>query len=227
MAKILIWDLPVRLFHWLLLLLVTVSVTTGLVGGYMDYHMMSGFGILALLLFRIGWGFIGSYHARFRNFMKGPATTLGYVGEAFRFKRGGQNPVHYPGHNPLGALSVIAMLAALMFQAVTGLFANDDFFTEGPLAYLVSYDTSRELTGLHKRAKWVLGGLIALHLIAIAWYQFARSTNLVGPMITGRKEITDVAASADDQHDPHRYPFRAVVLAVLCGALVYWVTALG
>lgn len=218
-----IWDLPIRLFHWLLLVLVTISVTTGLLGGYMDYHMMSGLGIIALLLFRVGWGFIGSHHARFVNFVRGPSATLDYVRQVFRPGPNARSASNEQGHNPLGALGIIAMLGVLMFQGITGLFANDDFFTEGPLAYLVSYDISRDLTGLHKSAKWVLGALILLHLTAIAWHQFGRSENLIGPMITGRKAVSVPVDAENARH----YPIRAVLLATICGALVYGISTLG
>ena len=128
-----VWDLPSRLFHGLLVILVAVSFTTGTIGGNaMQYHEWSGFAILVLLVFRITWGFVGSRTSRFSDFVKGPAAVWRYANALVR----GHSEC-YLGHNPLGGWSVLAMLLALLVQAATGLFANDDIITAGPL-YLLS-----------------------------------------------------------------------------------------
>jgi cytochrome b len=181
-VRIPVWDLPTRLFHWLLVAAVAVSFWSGRVGGNaMHYHVLCGEAILALILFRLAWGFVGGREARFAAFVRGPAATLRYARDLVR----GGAPRHL-GHNPLGAWSILAMLAALLVQVATGLFANDDIFTEGPLASWVSKAVSDTLTRVHLVNRQVLVVLVALHLAAIAVY-FLRGENLVTPMITGRK----------------------------------------
>ena len=128
-----VWDAPVRLFHWLLAVLVAVSVSTGYIGGnVMRWHVWSGCAILGLLIFRLLWGFAGSTTARFAHFVRGPRAALGYA-------RGllSRSPSHTPGHNPLGGWMVLLLLASAALQAGTGLFSNDDIATEGPLDHLV------------------------------------------------------------------------------------------
>ncbi|MCP5371468.1 MAG: cytochrome b/b6 domain-containing protein [Hyphomicrobiales bacterium] len=213
-SKIRVWDLPVRLFHWLLVVLVAVSIYTGLTGGLkgMDLHMVSGQAILCLVAFRVLWGFIGSRHARFVHFVRGPRAMLAYL----RDSRAGR--AWTPGHNPLGALSVLAMLALLAVQGTTGLFANDDIFLEGPLAAKVSKGTSDYLTFIHHLAADALFILIGLHLAAILGYLVVKRDNLVTPMVTGRK-VPPAGAGAEDR------PFaslRRALLVLVFVACVYW-----
>jgi cytochrome b len=211
-----IWDLPTRLFHWILVVLVVFSVVTAEIGGnWLDWHMRSGYCILTLLLFRLLWGFAGSYHARFANFVRPPAAALAYL----RGLRSGSAAAR-GGHNPLGALSVVALLIAFLLQASTGLFANDDSTsTEGPLAKLVSNHTSNLLTAVHEINQWVLYTLVALHVAAIAYYWFARRENLVTPMLTGDKPGTGLVAAADNAG----IRVRALILLVIAGAIVGYI----
>ena len=176
-----VWDLPVRLFHWLLVSCIVVSFITVKIGGNaMDFHARAGYCVLALIIFRVCWGFIGSYHARFINFVPSPKSLLSYVS--------GKTTAGL-GHNPLGALSVLALMASVGLQAVTGLFANDDISFEGPFAKHVSNRTVELLTSIHYFNEKVLIILIALHLCAILYYQKFKGENLVKPMIVGDKEI--------------------------------------
>jgi cytochrome b len=188
-----IWDIPTRLFHWSLVVLIGISFYTGLSGGFveMDYHMISGYCILSLVLFRILWGLFGGHYARFTTFVKGPGTIIRYLKNLSTKNR------PYPGHNPLGALSIVFILLALLAQTVTGMFANDDIMLEGPLVHLVSYDTSRMLTGIHKTNKWTIGALVIIHLLAILFYQFYKKDRLIIPMITGRKLLSEPTAMKD------------------------------
>jgi len=212
-----VWDLPTRLFHWVLVLLVCFSVVTAHVGGnWLDWHMRSGYCILALLAFRIMWGFAGSHHARFANFVRPPAAVLVY----FRQLRDGSAPAQ-AGHNPLGALSVIAMLLALLLQASTGLFSNDSISSEGPLAKRVSQATSDRLSSLHEANQYVIYVLVALHLGAIAYYFFAKRENLVVPMFTGDKPDGSLIAASDDGTLRVR---AAILLAIAAGLAAYIVT---
>jgi cytochrome b len=211
-----VWDLPTRLFHWILVLLIAFSVVTAEIGGnWLDWHMRSGYCILTLLLFRIMWGFAGSHHARFANFVRPPAAVFAYL----RALRNGSAAAQ-AGHNPLGALSVVALLAALLLQASTGLFANDDSTsTEGPLAKLVSNHTSNLLTLVHEINQWVLYTLIALHIFAIAYYYFGKRENLVVPMFTGDKSGAGLVAAADDA----RIRLRAAILLAVAGAIAGYI----
>jgi cytochrome b len=175
-----IWDLPTRLFHWLLLLLVVASFVTGWVGGNLiEWHARAGIAITGLLAFRLVWGFVGSTYARFAHFVPGPGRVLAYVRGQWRGL----------GHNPVGALSVLALLAILIFQAVSGLVANDDIAFEGPLYALVDKATSDSLSSLHRQNFWIIIGLVSLHVLAIAFYALVKKDNLVKPMITGWKQL--------------------------------------
>ena len=211
-----VWDLPTRLFHWILVILVAVSIYTGQNGGFreMDYHMLSGYAILALILFRIIWGFVGSKHARFADFVS-PGAVMSYTRSLF--SREEKKTTQSPGHNPLGALSIIVMLLVLLTQAVTGLFANDDIFLEGPLAHLAGDEVSDDLTSVHHINSKLLYVLIGLHLLAVVFYQFVRRESLLLPMITGK---TGGAASEDVK--PLKESATALVVMAVCAGIVYY-----
>jgi len=211
MNKTLVWDLPLRLFHWLLVLLVVLSFVSAKIGGNaMQVHLLSGYTVLALLLFRILWGFLGGTHARFASFVRGPAAVIAYL-------RGNEGGRHL-GHNPAGAWSAILMLAVLLLQAATGLFANDDIATEGPLAKLVSKALSDRITGIHYLNVKLLFALIGLHLSAIAFYLFYKRDNLVKPMLTGFK---DAAAGPGETAQGGGKTWLAAVLLAACAGCVY------
>ena len=182
--RVLVWDLPTRLFHWLLVVLVVISFVSGNIGGNaMQYHEWSGFTILALLLLRLVWGVVGSRESRFATFVRGPSTVVRYATTILR-----SDSTPFRGHNPLGGWSIIAMLLALLVQAATGLFANDDITTEGPLFDWVSKATSDWLTRVHKLNQEVIIALVCIHVLAVLFYLFHKLENLVNPMITGVKE---------------------------------------
>lgn len=179
--RIKIWDLPTRVFHWALFLAVTGAIWTGWVGGnWITWHGRLGLVVVGLLAFRLVWGLVGSTYARFAQFLPTPSRVLGYLHGRW----------HGEGHNPLGALSVFALLGFLGWQAASGLFSNDDIAFEGPLADLVSSTTSTWLSGLHRQGLWIILGLVALHVSAIAVYAL-RGKNLVKPMFLGWKEVND------------------------------------
>lgn len=180
-----VWDTPVRLFHWLLVALVAVSVSTGYLGGnLMRWHVWSGCAILGLLIFRLLWGFAGSTTARFAHFVRGPSAALGYA-------RGllARAPSHTAGHNPLGGWMVVLLLASAALQAGTGLFSNDDIATEGPLYDKVSKATSDTISALHQANAVVLLALIGLHVAAVLYYLWYKRENLLRPMVTGLKRM--------------------------------------
>ena len=185
MVRIRLWDLPTRVFHWTLAALVVTSFATGFTGGNaMEWHGRAGVTIIGLLSFRLVWGLVGSTHARFAGFVRGPGAILAHL-------RGRWEGV---GHNPLGALSVLGMLAILIGQALCGLFANDDIAFNGPYFNAISKDLSDWITGWHKRGSWLVLGLIGLHLGAILFYARVRKETLIRPMLTGTKEVPEELA---------------------------------
>lgn len=176
-----VWDLPLRLFHWALAALVVFSYATAKLGGaWTEWHMRSGYSILALLLFRIAWAFAGSGTARFASFVRGPRAALAYLREW----RAGRRP-HVVGHNPLGGWMVLAFLAILLTQAVSGLFVDDEIATQGPLAVKVSNAVVGRMTWVHDFNEWLIVGAVTLHLAAVAVYQWGLKVNLIGPMVHG------------------------------------------
>jgi cytochrome b len=208
----LVWDLPLRLTHWALVFTVAGAWLTHYAGTqWFAWHERLGYATLVLVVFRVAWGFVGTRHARFANFLRGPAAVVAYL-------RGGAEPA---GHNPLGALSVLAMLAALLFQASTGLFANDEIANSGPFYGWISQETSNRLTGLHATNSDLLLILLGLHLAAVAWYAIVRGRRLVPAMLTGRKdEVPPGEAIAGS-----RVGLALVIVAVLAVALALAIRA--
>jgi len=182
MKKIIrVWDLPIRLFHWLLVLCISGSIiSVNLGGNAIQWHAYFGYGILTLLIFRIVWGFIGSTHARFSSFLPTKDSLLQYLQ--------GKSP-KVLGHNPLGALSVFALLFVLCIQVFTGLFVDDEIAFQGPLAKYVPSWISSFLSEIHEGNQVVIFTLIAIHISAIWFYKKFKGENLIRPMISGDKEI--------------------------------------
>jgi cytochrome b len=171
-----VWDLPTRIFHWSLVACVIGAFVTAKLGGNaMVWHGRCGLAILGLLAFRVVWGFVGSTYARFAQFVRGPAAIRAYLKGEWR----GQ------GHNPVGALSVLALLGILAAMAATGLFANDDIAFEGYLMPLVGGELSGRITGIHHLLEKLVLLLVALHVAAIVFYAHVKKHNLVKPMLTG------------------------------------------
>ena len=175
-----IWDLPLRLFHWALVLLIIGAWYTA-ENGLLDQHQAIGMAILILLIFRFIWGFVGGSTARFSQFFSGPARLAAYMKDRTNWRA--------IGHNPLGSLSVFALLGAVAMQVGLGLFSTDnDGLMEGPLAGLVSLNISETLTNLHESWFNILLGLIGLHIAAILIYVL-KGKNLIGPMVTGNGDV--------------------------------------
>ena len=210
--KIRVWDIPTRLFHWVLVGLVICSFITGKIGiSAMQYHEWSGVAILILIVFRVVWGLIGGRQSRFSDFVKGPATVFRYASTLF--DKGSEPHI---GHNPLGGWSILAMLTSLFIQAGTGLFANDDILTEGPLYDLVSKPTSDWLTDVHLLNQNILALLVAIHLGAIMFHLVVKRENLIKPMITGLKTWDHELDSSWGS------PMLALILAVII-AIAAWI----
>lgn len=220
MKKIRLWDAPTRIFHWTLFVLVCAAFGTGLYGGgLMDWHGRVGAAIGALLVFRLVWGFVGSRYSRFANFVRGPATIAAYL-------RGDWQGI---GHNPLGALSVLGMLGVLLLQVVTGLLADDDIAFQGPYNILVGEKIESMAIFIHNNAIWLIGLLVLLHLGAIAFYSRVKGEKLLGPMITGIKELPASEGKPESEaqaEDAGGGGPLALVLALAFAALAGW-AALG
>jgi cytochrome b len=213
MTRVLVWDVPERLFHWLLALLVIVSLVSAKIGGNaMQYHLLSGYTVLALVLFRVLWGFFGGTHARFSSFLRGPAAVIAYLRGLIRSRTGQQH-----SHNPAGAWAVVLVLAMLLAQAGTGLFANDDIAAEGPLAKLVSKALSDRVTGFHHLNAKLLYALVGLHVSAMVFHFFYNRENLLKPIVTGFKEVAPDANEASQK--PGNVWLAAVLFAACAGAV--------
>jgi cytochrome b len=211
-----VWDAPTRLFHWLIVGLVAFSWWTA-EEHMMDWHRISGLTIVGLLVFRIWWGFMGPATARFSHFIKGPGAVFGYIPKLFS-----RDYKAALGHNPLGALSVIAILLALIAQVGLGLFAMDtDGIESGPLARFVSYDTAEQMGDLHEDAFNILLVLIGLHIVAIAFYLIVKRINLVGPMITGSRK----AGAEGPVEGIASAPLWRFAVGVLLAVAVVWLIA--
>lgn len=217
MQGIRVWDLPTRLFHWALAALVVALLITGNIGGnLMVWHMRCGFGVLTLLLFRVVWGFAGGHWSRFSSFVFSPRTV-------WRYLRG--RLAEPAGHSPIGALSVFAMLGALALQAGAGLFADDDIAFSGPLASKVSSAIVSDATWYHTAVgKFLVLGLVVLHLAAIAYYTLRRRKVLIRPMLSGDKVLDDASAPASRDTAASRLLALAILLACAgaVAALVQW-----
>jgi cytochrome b len=219
--RVRVWDLPTRVFHWGLMACIVGSVLTAKLGGNaMVWHFRLGYVALSLLLFRLLWGVLGGRWSRFGSFVHAPGTV-------WRYLRGRTAPREHleVGHSPLGGLSVLALLLILLGQASTGLLADDEIASAGPLVAWVSGAVSSRATWWHTTwGQWVVLGLVALHVAAIAYYRVARRVNLVGPMLTGDKPLPP---SVPATQDGRRQRLLATVLWLFTGAVVFWLSLQG
>ncbi|RAK50697.1 cytochrome b/b6 domain-containing protein [Phenylobacterium deserti] len=208
-----LWDGPTRIVHWGLVALLGFSWWSA-ENGQLTWHRWSGYAVLGLLLFRIVWGFVGSGSARFASFVRGPRAIAAYLRTL-----PSRSPTDVPGHNPLGALSVLAILALLAVQVVTGLFAVDlDGFEGGPLSDRVDFDTGRVIAGWHDLSFTALQVLVALHIAAVVLYAVYKRNNLIWPMITGRRAF---GADPGLRFAP---VWIALLAAAAAAAVAWWVS---
>lgn len=219
--RVRVWDLPTRLFHWLLMLVIAALVVSGDMGGNaMDWHVRLGLGAGALVVFRLLWGVVGGRWSRFTQFVRSPVNVMRYL-------RGGacdSDSSAEVGHNPLGAWSVLALLLIIALQVATGLVADDEIATIGPLNRFVSEDLAHWATGWHKGpGKTVMLALIGLHVAAIVFYRL-RGKNLVVPMVTGDKILPP---DTPPSRDSTATRLLAAVLLALCLTLAWWIDQLG
>lgn len=214
-----IWDLPTRIFHWLLAACTIALVISAKVGGNaMLWHFRLGYVVLTLLMFRLIWGLVGGHWSRFAAFLYSPARILRYL-------RGQGTAEDNAGHTPLGALSVFGLLGMLALQVGSGLFSDDEIAFAGPLTRFVSGDWVGLATGLHKEVgQYLVMTLVALHLLAIAFYGVVKKLSLVRPMITGDKTVTTPVISARDDAMSR---LMALAILLLCSAVTAWIVGLG
>ncbi|MEO8300340.1 MAG: cytochrome b/b6 domain-containing protein [Rhizomicrobium sp.] len=216
--KVRVWDIPTRLFHWSIVLLLGVSWVSA-DQGYMRVHLVSGLALLSLLLFRIAWGLVGSTTARFSNFLHPPRRVVGYL----KGLAGGDRIFH-AGHNPAGGWMVLALIAVLLAQVATGLFANDGVRFSGPLALLVSEDISSRITGIHGLIFDLILVLVWCHVVAVGFYLLVKGDNLVWPMVTGKKRRAQLPAELNIAFT--RLYIALLLLAVSAG-IAAWIMIQG
>ncbi len=216
-ARVRVWDLPTRIFHWTLAAAVIALGVTGTVGGNaMVWHLRLGYVVLALLLFRIVWGLVGGRWSRFSAFIYAPRTVVAYL-------KGNGKPAHAVGHSPIGAGSVFAMLGLLLAQVASGLVSDDEIATAGPLTRFVSNATISLASNYHANiGKWLLLAIVMLHIAAIAYYLLRRH-NLVGAMLHGDKEVV---AAVPSSRDDVLSRLAALALLLLCAGVAYWISTL-
>lgn len=214
LTRVRVWDAPVRLIHWSMVALVAFSWWTA-ENNNLEWHRYSGYALLGLLVFRVYWGFFGSETARFANFVKGPRAVWSYV-------RGASGDAR-PGHNPLGALSVILLLLLLIAQVTLGLFAVDvDGIESGPLSHLVSFDTGRACAEVHETLFNVLLAVIGLHIVAVLYYLLFRRQNLIATMIHGGRDIP-----AGTANSLARLSWPKLLIGLILASIVVWYISRG
>ena len=209
--KIKVWDAPTRLFHWVLAILFAMSSYSAFeskFGFYGDMHLYSGVAIIALIIWRIIWGFMGSETSRFASFLKGPRAVVKY------FK--GKQELEIIGHNPVGGYSVLLMLILILTQAILGLFSNDGMLFSGPFSFDAGENTDL-ITDIHELLGLVILYIVGLHIFAVFVYLFVKKTNLLWPMISGKSEF------AESVKVPYvQSTMLAILTAVVVSAIVYW-----
>ncbi|WP_339723582.1 cytochrome b/b6 domain-containing protein [uncultured Paraglaciecola sp.] len=212
MKKHLVWDIPVRLFHWLLVLcLLGQWLTAEVLEDAMDIHFYIGYFTLGLIIFRLIWGFVGTKYAKFNSFISGPKVMLAYI----RNIRTKQQPLSI-GHNSVGGLLLPAVLILVGLQAISGLFTSDDIVYSGPYYDSANADLQQWMQWLHHNIFDVLLGIIGLHLLAIGWYLIFLKHNLIKPMLDGKKAV------ALKDGITHSQLLKAIVIICLVAIFVYW-----
>jgi cytochrome b len=212
----LVWDWPLRVWHWLFAIAVVGAWISGEWGGFewRQWHLWFGQSAVGLLIFRVVWGFVGPRHARFGQFLPGPERLMAYLKTLPR-----RDAAESPGHSPLGAIAVCVILAIVAAQATSGLFISDDILYEGPWFVAVSEDTADFASLIHHRLAWPVGVVIGLHLAAILFYRLFKGQRLTRAMITGRKPSDRVPDSAAISHSRS---LVALVLIALVAAFTWW-----
>jgi len=215
----LIWDLPLRLFHWLLVVSIAASwYTSKQDNGLIAYHLLTGYFALGLIVFRILWGFFGTAHAKFSNFLPSLKKITAYIQS---FKQA--EALNYPGHNPLGSLMVFFMLATIFLQAVSGLFMDDGIFTNGPYSGSINSSVEAILVIIHRNGFNVILAAIAMHILAVGYYVRVKKQALISAIITGKKSAK-IAEKKDSIS--HSKIGLAILIAVIVTGFIYWLVVI-
>ncbi|MEG3617525.1 cytochrome b/b6 domain-containing protein [Magnetovibrio sp. PR-2] len=204
-----VWDVPTRLFHWSLVAMMAAAfLTYEFADINMTWHKWNGYGLLTLVVYRVLWGVFGSNTARFASFVLGPGAVLRYL----------KSPTQTLGHNPVGALMVLALLSLILVQGSMGLFTTDEILVEGPLVHLVSSDWSSLAGTIHRLGFYVIAGFAGVHVLAALFYLVVKKENLIGAMFSGRKVNTHVPPGERLKPESR---LRAIFLLAFSGALVW------
>ena len=218
LEKRLVWDLPTRLFHWLLAIDILCLYLTAEAGTpKMEWHFRFGYVALGLVVFRIVWGFIGPRHARFSTFLVGPSRLFAYLRHFGR-----RDSIAAPGHNPAGAIMVVVLLIMVGLQAITGLFTSDDIVYAGPYNGAVTGETANKMGALHHQNFSILQWAILAHVVAVLFYVFFKRQNLIGAMLNGRKPanvVSETEAISSSQL------LKALILALIVAGGIWYLVA--
>lgn len=207
-----VWDLPLRIFHWALMLSVIGAIGLSK-AGVMWAHERFGLTVMGLIIFRLIWGFVGGHHARFVNFVTGPRAVLAWLRS-----NGGQG-VRQAGHSPLAAYSVLALLGIAGFMAGSGSVSNDGILFDGPMAHLVSMEASKQATSAHHFGQYLLFALVGLHVVAILFYKFVKRQGLTAAMVHGRTSDPADRIAGVDGGISIRHTFFGLGLMIVCVAI--------
>jgi len=211
-----VWDISIRLFHWGLVALIGFLWWSGTEGVEMDNHVLAGYAVLGLISYRIIWGFLGSYHARFINFVRSPIKALKSVPEVISVR----SDSHYVGHNPVGGWMVVALILILLAQGISGLGTTDDIFIDGPLVAYLSDDWISRLSELHLLLPDFLIALVVLHLAAVLFHDAFKRERLIQAMITGIKKVPQSMAQSVR---PSELPtLRLLIVVALLSGIGWW-----
>ncbi|RCK43801.1 cytochrome b/b6 domain-containing protein [Thalassospira profundimaris] len=216
--KVKLWDFPVRLFHWALVVAIVTAWWTNR-QLMIDIHAIAGYSVLALVLFRIIWGFVGSSNARFGSFIKGPDKVIGY---AVKIPTGSMAELTYAGHNPAGGWMVVVLIVLVAIQAISGLFASEDtfLFFDGPLVAHVSSDVARIMNWIHRTNINLIYVMVGLHVFAALFYLVAKRENLIGAMVTGVRTVP-VEMAARFAQIRFASPVVGIAILIVCGLIVW------
>jgi len=213
-----LWDFPVRPFHWALVIAIVTSWWSNQ-EVMIDIHAISGYSVLALVLFRIIWGFVGSSNARFTGFLAGPRKVIGYMR---KLPNGSARDLTYPGHNPAGGWMVVVLILLVAIQAISGLFTSEDtfLFFDGPLVAYVNSDVASTMNFIHHTNINLIYAAVALHVLAAIFYLMIKRENLIGAMITGMRKVPESVATGFVQIR-FASPVLGIAILVVCGLAVW------
>lgn len=224
MAKqVMIWDLPTRLFHWLLVLTFSACFTFSKLGGdFLQWHLWSGYVLLGLMTFRIVWGLVGTHYAKFKNFPL-RLSQIRLAAHEFGNKVPASASINHLGHNPIGSLMVVFFIVAILLQAISGLFMDDEIFTRGPYAGHFGSAFDGVMAFIHHNLINVILVAIALHISAVFYYLKRKGQNLIRPMVSGRKQVAEIKGVVFIKSSRL---IRAVLIVIAVSVFIYWLVVL-